>query len=305
MEMNGLRKQTFASTCAATALAASFVFCGALTASIGSVAEARDFGRSREGAPNEVPKQLADVSITPRLGEKIDLDAKFVDDAGQEVTLRKYTQDGKPILLSLAYYSCPSLCNFHLNGLNDAFKQLKDPVGKEFNLVVVSFDPREGPAVAAAKKANYIKEYGRPEGAAGWHFLTGTSEASSALAKAVGFKYNWDEEQKQYAHASAAYAIAPDGTITRYLFGIVFDPKTVRLSMLEASKGKVGTVTDKLILYCFHYDPKANQYTLAAFNIMRAGGVLIMLVLGAFIVPFWIRAKKETENTPKESQGER
>ena len=259
-----------------------------------ALAQAHDGIKPREGHPNEVPPQLADVSITPHLGEKIDLDAKFTDQSGKEVTLRDYTKDGKPILLSLAYYSCPSLCNFHLNGLNDAFKQMKAPLGKEFNLVVVSFDPKEGPAVANAKRDSYIKEYGRPEGAEGWHFLTDSKgDGSAALAKTLGFTYRWDAEQKQYAHASAAYAIAPDGTITRYLFGIVFDPKTVRLSMLEASKGQVGTVIDKLILYCFHYDPKANQYTLAAFNMMRAGGVLIMLVLGAFIVPFGIRARKE------------
>ena len=258
-----------------------------------AVAGARDFGRASEGHPNEVPAQLADISITPKLGDKVDLDAKFVDHTGREVTLRDYTKNGKPILLSLAYYNCPSLCNFHLNGLNDAFKQMKEPLGKEFNLVVVSFEPKETPQLAAQKRESYLKEYGRPEGADGWHFLTGEAKSSSELAKAVGFTYRWDEKQKQYAHASAAYAIAPDGTITRYLFGIVFDPKTVRLSMLEASKGQVGSVIDKLILYCFHYDPRANQYTLAAFNLMRAGGILILLVMGSFMIPFWFRSRKE------------
>ncbi len=291
MGIFGQRRQVSAH---AVARAMHFASALVLTFSLLSNAQARDFAKPREGHPNEVPAQLTDITITPKLGEKIDLDAKFIDHTGREVTLREYTKDGKPILLSLAYYSCPSLCNFHLNGLNDSFKQMKEPLGKEFNLVVVSFDPKETPVVAAAKRESYIKEYGRPEGAEGWHFLTGSAEASAALAKAVGFTYRWDEEQKQYAHASAAYAIAPDGTITRYLFGIVFDPKTVRLSMLEASKGQVGTVIDKLILFCFHYDSKENKYTLAAFNIMRAGGVLIMLVLGAFIVPFWIRARKES-----------
>lgn len=260
---------------------------------LSSTAYARGFGRSQEGHPNEVPEQLKDVGITPKLGDKIDLDAKFVDSTGKEVTLRDYTKDGKPLLLSLAYFSCPSLCNFHLNGLNDAFKQMKEPLGKEFNLVVVSIEPKETPALAAAKQASYVKAYGRPEGDNGWHFLTASAAASAALAKSVGFAYKWDEKQKQYAHASAAYAIAPDGTITRYLYGIVFDPKTVRLSMLEASKGHIGNVVDKLTLYCFHYDANTNQYTLAAFNLMRAGGILIMLVLGAFIVPFWFRSRRE------------
>ena len=272
---------------------------GVLVVAIGATlmstpAEARDFGKSREGMANEVPKQLADISITPKIGSKIDLDAKFIDDTGKEVTLRDYTKDGKPLLLSLAYYSCPSLCSYHLNGLNDAFKQLKEPLGKEFNFVVVSFDPREGQDVAAAKRANYVKEYGRPDGAAGWHFLTDKNgAASAALAKAVGFTYHWEEAEKQYAHASAAYAIAPDGTISRYLFGIVFDPKSVRFAMLEASKGNVGTVVDKLILLCFHWDEKTNKVTLAAFNIMRAGGILVVLILGAFLVPFWFGKKKE------------
>ena len=261
-----------------------------------STVQARDFGRAQEGHPNEIPKQLVDVGIEQKLGEKIDLDLKFTDHTGREVTLREYTKDGKPILLSLAYFNCPSLCNFHLNGLNDAFKQMKQPLGQEFNMVIVSFDPREKSDLAAAKRASYVNAYGRNQGADGWHFLTGAGEASAALAKSVGFSYRWDEEQKQYAHAAAAYAIAPDGTITRYLNGIVFDPKTVRLSMLEASKGHVGSVIDKLVLYCFHYDAKANKYTLAAFNVMRAGGVLIMLVLGAFLIPFWVRSRKENGN---------
>ncbi|CAN5593814.1 SCO family protein [soil metagenome] len=268
-----------------------FIFGALLVGSIGT-AQARDYAKPEEGPANDTPAKLENIGIDTRLGEKIDLDAKLVDESGKEVTLRDFTKDGKPLLLSLAYYSCPSLCSFHLNGLNDAFKQMKAPLGDEFNLVVVSFDPKETPALARAKKESYLRAYDRPEGDKGWHFLTGAGPTTAALAKAVGFKYRWDEEQKQYAHASAAYAIAPDGTITRYLFGIVFDPKTVRLSMLEASKGEVGTVVDKLILYCFHYDANANRYTLAAFNVMRAGGILILLVLGAFLVPFWFRKKE-------------
>ena len=185
---------------------AAFVGAGFLSISI---AQARDFGPAREGHPNEIPRQLIDVGIEQKLGEKIDLDLKFVDHTGRDVTLRDYTKNGKPILLSLAYFNCPSLCNFHLNGLNDAFKQMKQPLGQEFNMVVVSFDPREKTDLAAAKRASYVNAYGRHQGADGWHFLTGTGEASAALAKAVGFSYRWDEEQKQYAHAAAAYAIAP------------------------------------------------------------------------------------------------
>lgn len=248
--------------------------------------------RSNEGVANEVPKKVESVGIEPRLGKKLDLDLKFRDQDGREVTLGDYTKDGKPILLSLAYFSCPSLCNYHLNGLNDAFKQLPKPLGDEFNVLVVSFDPKEKPELAKAKRENYLKEYGRPAGAKGWHFLTGESDAIAALTKAVGFSYRWVEEDNQYAHASAAYAIAPDGTISRYLFGISFDPKTLRLSMLEASNGKVGSVVDKLILYCFHWDENNGKFTLAAMNIMRLGGILVVVVIGLFLVPFWFRARK-------------
>ncbi len=259
---------------------------------LADVAEARGFARPSEGQANETPANLKDIGIEPHLGEKLNLDLPFVDHDGRAVTLRELMRDGKPILLSLAYYSCPSLCNFHLNGLNDAFKQLEKPIGAEFKLVVMSFDPREKPALAKAKRANYLKEYARPDGDAGWYFLTGEQSSIDPMTKAIGFNYRWDEEQKQYAHASAAYAIALDGTITRYLFGISFEPKTIRLSMLEASKGQIGSIVDKLILYCFHFDPKASKYTLAAFNLMRAGGVIIVLVLGMFLFPFWIRHRR-------------
>lgn len=270
---------------------ALFFVLSALIALSFQSAMARDFAKPSEGMANETPKELENIGIDTHLGSKIDLEQSFVDENGKSVRLKDYTANGKPILLSLAYYSCPSLCSFHLNGLNDAFKAMKQPLGEEFNMIVLSFDPKEKPALAKAKRENYLKEYSRPEGEMGWHFLTGEQAAIDSVTKAVGFKYRWDEDQKQYAHASAAYAIAPDGTISRYLFGITFDPKTVRLSMLEASKGQVGTLVDKLILFCFHYDPKANKYTVAAFNVMRAGGVLILLVLAAFLLPFWVRRR--------------
>lgn len=264
----------------------------ALTTAV--VVEAREFAKPKEGHSNETPKDLENLDIEQKLGDKIDLDATFVDHEGKSVRLADYVKDGKPLLLSLAYFNCPSLCNFHLNGLNDAFKAMAKPLGDEFNVVVVSFDPKEKTPLASAKRENYLKAYGRPEGAKGWHFLTGESPAIEPLANAVGFKYRWDEEQKQYAHAAAAYAISPDGTISRYFYGITFDPKTVRLSMIEASKGLVGSLVDKLTLFCFHYDPKESRYTVAAFNVMRAGGVMMLLVLGAFLLPFWIRSRKET-----------
>lgn len=251
-----------------------------------------EMSMQKEGMANETPQKLDGIGIDEHLGEKLDLDLKFRDEAGNVVPLRSFFKDGKPVLLSLAYYACPSLCNLHMNGLLDAFKKMEQPLGKEFHSVVVSIEPKETPALAKEKKATYLRSYGRPEGETGWHFLTGDAESVAKLAKQVGFNYKWDEEAQQYAHASAATVVTPDGTISRYLYGIVFDPKTVRLSMIEASGGKVGTVVDRLILYCFHFDSKASKYSLAAFNVMRAGAVAIVVIMAIFLAPFWFRSRK-------------
>lgn len=253
---------------------------------------ARDpFGREA-GPANETPKELEDITINEHLGDTVDTNLKFKDESGQDVTLAKYLGNKKPVLLSLAYFSCPSLCTYHVNGLVDSLKAMSNPVGKEFDFVVISIDPRETPKVAAEKKAAYLNAYGRPETAGSWHFLTGQEPEIAAIAKQVGFNYHWAEEQKQYAHASAAYVLTPDGVLSRYFYGIVFDPKELRLSMVEASNGHVGTIVDKLTLFCFHLDPKTNKRTLAAFNVVRAGGALMVLILGAFLVPFWLRRNR-------------
>lgn len=250
------------------------------------------FDGREEPIQNETPAELKDVGIDEHLGEPVDLALTFRDESGKTVPLSSFTSGGKPVLLTLAYFNCPSLCNFHLNGLNDAFKGLKEPLGREFEMVVVSIEPKETFELAAKKKESYIRAYGRPEGAAGWHFLTGDQANITKLAQQVGFKYRWDEKEKQYAHASAAYVLTPEGRISRYMYGIVFDPKVLRLSMIEASNGTIGTLVDKLTLFCFHYDPKASKYTVAAFNVMRAGGGLTVLILACFLLPFWFRSRK-------------
>lgn len=267
---------------------------------IASASFANDGLQSKEaGLPNETPEQLKGVGIDEHIGQNVDLDLKFKDETGKLISLRSLVgQNGQAALLSLAYYSCPSLCSFHLNGLKDAFKEIKLPLGSEFQAIVVSIEPKETPELAAEKKANYIMAYGRPEGAKGWHFLTGDQANIAALAKQVGFNYRWDEEQKQWAHASAAAVLTPTGEISRYLYGIVFDPKTVRLSAIEAADGKTGTAMDRLILYCFHYNAKSSKYSLMLSNIMSGGGVLILLIMAVFMLPFWIR------NFRKKSQGE-
>ena len=241
------------------------------------------------GAENAIPKQLADVGITEHLGNQVNLDLPFRDESGKTVTLRDFMRDGKPMLLSLAYFGCPSLCSAHLNGLNTAFKQIKEPLGQNFKFVVVSIEPKETSELAGKKKEAYMKAYARPEGDAGWHFLVGNQPEITALANQVGFNYHWDAQENQYAHASAAYVLTADGTISRYFYGIVFRPKDLRLSMIEASNGKVGTIIDKLTLYCSHFDAGASKYTIAAFSVLRVGAILITLLLGAFLVPFWFR----------------
>lgn len=245
------------------------------------------------GMANETPEPLKEVGITEHLGDQIDLDLQFKDETGALVPLRSFFKDHKPVLLSLAYYSCPSLCNFHLNGLRDVFKALKAPLGHDFNAVVVSIDPRETPELAANKKTSYIESYGRPEGAEGWHFLVGEDANIKKLAEQVGFRYRWDEDEKQWAHAAAAYVITPDGKISRYLYGIEFSPQTLRLSMIEASNGRIGNIVDKLILFCFHFDPKASKYTIYAFNVMRVGGGMVALLIMGYLALFWVRSRRE------------
>jgi protein SCO1/2 len=258
-----------------------------------SFAQQQGYGMSPDaGVSNLTPKSLQNVGVTEQLGNKIDLDLKFRNEAGELVPLRSYFSNNRPVILSLAYFNCPGLCSFHLNGLTQVFKKLNWTIGREFNVVVVSFDPKEKSPLAAAKKKSYLRLYDRGESNDGWSFLTGDEPQIQALAKQVGFEYHWDEASQQYAHASVAYILTPDGRLSRYLYGIDFDPRTVRLSLVEASNGVVGNVVDKLILFCFHYDAGQNKYALAAINVMRTGGALMVLILAAFLLSYWLRQRK-------------
>ncbi len=240
---------------------------------------------------HERPKALENVGITEYLGKEIDLTIPFVDQHGESVTLGRYFKN-RPILFTIVYYNCPSLCNYHLNGLTAALKELKWTVGNEFDLVAVSMNHKEKPELAAAKLESYVEEYGRPESINGWHFLTGTEENIKKIAHQVGFGFKWNEKQQEYAHASAAQVLTPGGKISRYLHGIEFDPQTVRMSLLEASNGKIGSLVDQIVLYCFQFDPSKNKYTLYAFRVMQGAGLVMVLVLAIFLIPFWIRERK-------------
>lgn len=259
----------------------------------GTAAVARDMGAPKAGgAENVLPHQLENVGITEKPGARIDPSLVFTNEAGEKVTLGDYFKRGKPVMLSLAYYNCPNLCNYHLNGVKDALREMNWTPGNEFEYLVVSIDAKETPDLAADKKANYMKAYGRVGAEKGWHFLVGEQASIDALADSVGFKFRWDEEGKQWAHSAAAIILTPSGEISRYLFGVYFEPQTMRLSLVEAGQGNVGSLVDKLILYCFHYDPKASKYTLYAMNVMRGGAILIVLALLAFMTPFWLRQRR-------------
>jgi len=238
---------------------------------------------------HETPADLKDIGVEEHLGSQLDLSLPFVSDHGEAVTLGKYFTGSKPVLMAMVYYTCPSLCNHHLNALNDTMKQLKWTVGNEFEIVAVSMNHREGPEVAGPKKDSYVKAYGRPESVDGWHFLTGSEESIQKLADQLGFKFKWIEDQEQYAHAAVAYVVTPGGKISRYLYGLGVDVGTLRLSLIEASNGKIGSVVDQLLMYCLQFDPGKNKYTLYAWNVMRLGGGLMLLVLALILVPIWMR----------------
>lgn len=241
---------------------------------------------------NKTPEKIEGVGIDEKLGSYIDLDITFQNDTGEPVQLNKFFTGKKPVILSMVYFSCPSLCNYHLNGLTDSLKQLELTVGKDFEIVAVSMDHRENAEVAGPKKSNYLKEYGRPESESGWHFLTGDKTSIDKLADQIGFKFKWLEVEKEFAHASAATIMTPNGQISRYLHGIQFLPETIKFALLEASDGKIGNVVDKVLMYCFQFDPKKNKYTIYAWRFMQIGGLIMIIILAIFLAPIWLRERR-------------
>lgn len=241
---------------------------------------------------------LERVDIEEHLGARVPLDLTFTDDHGRLVTLGEYFESGRPVFLNLVYYECPMLCNVVLNGVTASIKQLDWLPGEEFRMVTISINPRETHDLAAAKKAGYLNEMARPGAEQGWAFLVGEESQSKALADAIGFKYFYDESIQEYAHTAAAFVLAPDGTISRYLYGIEYNPRDVRLALLEASDGKIGSTLDRLILYCYHYDPEANSYTLFATNVMRLGGLVTVSLLSLFVALLWRKERRGRQRTP-------
>ena len=244
---------------------------------------------------DEMPKELEGVGIDEKLGAQMDLTMPVKDEDGNIVPLSTYFHGDKPVILSLVYFSCPHLCNFHLNGLADGMKSMAWSPGQNFEVLSISIDPKEGPQLAARKKDSYVRLLGKPEAAKGWHFLTADQPVIDQLSKTTGFKFKWNEESKDWMHASAAIIMTPKGVISRYLPGIEFQAQDLKLALLEASNGKIGAMADKLIMFCYQYDSHTNKYSLVVWRIMQLGGVLTVLVLGFVLVPFWLRARRESK----------
>ena len=232
------------------------------------------------------------VGIDPQLGAYVPLDLTFYDEDGQSVALRTFFDGRRPVLLTLVYYDCPMLCNLVLDGLEKALRQMSWTPGDQFEVVTISFNHREAPELARREKAHYLEMLGKPAAAAGWHFLTGDSTTIRKLTDAVGFRFRWVPEKKQFAHPAALIFLSGEGKISRYLYGLEHDPGDVRKALVEASEGKVGTVVDQVLLYCFQYDPNENSYVANAFNIMRLGGAVTVVLLGITLFVFWRRERR-------------
>ena len=240
-----------------------------------------------EPAQERLPQALDHVHIEQRLDQQLPLDLPFVDESGKQVKLGEYFGH-RPAILALVYYKCPILCSEELKGLTGALMMLKFTPGKDYNVVVVSFDPSEGPALARANKARYLKLYGRPGTGDGWHFLTGPASSITALTKAVGFGYarapGPDGKLNQFAHASSIQIITPEGRIAQYYLGVEYSPNDLRLGLVEASNHKIGSVVDNIITYCYRYDPTSNRHSLIVVRVIQAGCLLFAFGLGGFLM---------------------
>ena len=235
------------------------------------------------GIPSsQMPGILSKVSFDQRLNEPLPLDLHFKDEAGRDVRLGEFF-GWRPVILAFVYHECPMLCTQVLNGLTTSLMLLDETVGREFDVVVVSFDPRETPALASGKKKSTLDRYRRPESASGWHFLTGDEPSIKALTAAAGFRYAWDDKTRQFAHPSGIVIATPPGKLSRYFFGIEYAARDVKFALIESSAGRIGNAIDQLLLYCYHYDPATGSYGFVAMAAVRLGGAVTLLALVGFV----------------------
>ncbi len=243
------------------------------------------------------PTPLAGVTIEQRLNSQMPLDALFRDENGKTLPLGAYFGK-RPVVLALVYYDCPMLCTQILNGMVRAAKVLTFTAGKDYDVVAISFDAREGPKEAAAKKAVEMRDLGRPETAGAWHFLTGDVNSIKRVTDAVGFRYKWDVHTAQFAHASAIYILTPEGKLSKYFYGIDYSPKDMRLGLVEASQNKIGNPVDQVLLFCYHFDPHSAKYTPYALGLLRVAGAATVLLLGGFVFVSLRRERRQKGSRP-------
>lgn len=248
-------------------------------------------------AAESTPKELAGIEINPVLGAQVPLDLVFQDHTGKSVKLRDYFDGTRPVILVMNYYRCPMLCGVILNTTRDSLQEINWRLGEKYQIVAVSIDPREKPELAAAKRRSVLGSIGdsafRAAAEKNWHFLVGQGDAPATLAKAVGFGYEYDEKTKEYAHGAALFFVSGKGVLSRVLFGIEYLARDLKLALLEAGQGKVGTLAEKILLFCYHFDPKGNKYAIFAVGLMKvAGAITVAIILLAYLFVY-LRSKKE------------
>jgi protein SCO1 len=268
-----------------------FLLCELIFLLCGSSARAIAVTPAPASNPNSTPSILRDVGIDQKLNDQIPLDLVFRDESGSTVHLGEYFGQ-KPVILVLAYYDCPMLCTLVLNGLVHSLKEMKFDVGQQFEVVTVSIDPTEKPSLAAAKKAIYVSLYDRPGAAAGWHFLTGDEPSIHQLTQAVGFHYNYDPQTRQYIHATGIMVLTPGGRLARYFYGIRYPAGNLRLGLVEASQGKIGSPADEVLLYCSQYDPATGKYSVIISHVLKLAAMVTILCLGALVLAMSLGGKR-------------
>ena len=254
---------------------------------------------------DRLPPQLGDVGIEQRLGQQVPLRLPFRDETGKTVVLGDYFQNNRPVILSLVYFNCQMLCGQVLSEITHSLRRLKFDAGNQFEVVTVSFDPRETPPMAAEARSKYLALYGRPGTKNGWRFLTGDQASISALGDAVGFHYRWDPQTKQFAHATGIMLLTPEGRLAQYYYGARYFPSDLRLGLIQASHNRIGTLADQIVLYCYHYDPHTGRYGAIVFRVIQISGGFTLLILGSLLAfLFWADAKRRRK-TPSGAYRER
>jgi protein SCO1 len=265
-------------------------------------AQVSGYGDKETGTRSDKPPDILNkVGIAQNLNQQLPLALTFTDDAGKQVQLQSYF-GRQPAILALVYYQCPMLCSEELNGLTGALQMVDEVPGRDFNVIVVSIDPTEGTDLAAAKKRSYLKRYGHPETASGWHFMTGTQANIDALTKAVGFGYvkipGPDGKLTQFAHASSIQIVTPEGRLAQYYMGVEYSPKDLRMGLAEASAHRIGSPVDNILTYCYHYDPATNKHSLIVARIVQLGGLVTVVTLGGFMLVMFRRDFRHEDGEP-------